>query len=174
MIRLQQNANNELLVTPSDSSPPFEPFMLPSIPLSMHCWLTGLGNEFRKRHNRCIAALLVLHCKQQRWVSPVIPSQTCSPEGSAWTLDLGPERLPPDHRIAGSFQIRMARDLMEAVDTVPEFDGYHIVQSHFNGRSVAYCFLHYGGETGVLPVQQAMEDDWAMALAEAMPRMLLE
>lgn len=177
LIRLVRNAQGELLVTPADSAQPsvsFDPFILPRIPLSLHCWLTGFGNEFRRRHDRCVAALFVLDCRSHGWITPVIPSQTCGRDGAAWTLDLGGHRLPSHHRIGGSFQMRVARDVMEAIETVPDFDGFHIVQTLVAQKSMAYCFLHASGETGVLPAEEAMEDDWAKALAEALWRMTLE
>jgi hypothetical protein len=174
-IRLVRNEQGDLMVTPTNlSDAPFQPFEFPCLPMSLHCWLTGLGAEFRGRHDRCLAALLVLHCQTQRWVSPVIPAQTCGREGSAWTLDLGDQTLAENHRVAGSFQMRQARDLLEAVETVPQIDGLHIVQTLQGQKSFAYCFLHADGETGILPADKALADDWAEALAEAAPRMTLE
>src|SRR4051812_29103773 len=108
----------------------FEPFALPPIPLSMHCWLAGLGAEFRRRHRRCIAALLVLDCAQRRWLPPVLPSQACREEGASWTLDVGDVGpLPPNRRFAGSFQMRVGRDMTDAVSGVPQLDGVHVVQT---------------------------------------------
>jgi hypothetical protein len=177
LIRLQRSERGDLLVnSPDVADPPtaFPSFPFPRLPLSLHCWLTGLGAEFRRRHGRCVAALLVLDCHEARWVSPVLPSQTCGQEGSAWTLDLGGQTLLSGHRIGGSFQMRAAGDVMEAAETVPRFDGLHIVQTLQEHTSMAYCFLHSQGEIAVLPAEEALEDDWAAALAQAAPRMSLE
>ena len=175
LIHLARNDLGELLATPVDlSAPSFPPLEFPRLPLSLHCWLTGLGAEFRRRHDRCLATLLVLDYRMGFWVQPVIPSQSCGEEGSAWTLDWGHQVLPPDHRIAGSFQMRVARDLNEAMETVPQFDGLHIVQTLQGQQSIAYCFLHIDGETSVLPVDQAMEDDWAIALDHAIEWMTFD
>jgi hypothetical protein len=177
LIRLARSESGGLLVTSPDAAgptAPFPSFPFPRLPLSLHCWLTGLGAEFRRRHGRCVAALLVLDCLEARWVPPVLPSQTCGQEGSAWTLDLGGQTLPTHHHIGGSFQMRAATDVMEAAETVPQFDGLHIVQTLQEHASMAYCFLHSQGETAVLPAEEALEDDWAAALAQAAPRMSLE
>jgi hypothetical protein len=177
LIRLQRNERGDLLVTSADATgqmAAFPTFPFPGLPLSLHCWLTGLGSEFRRRHGRCVAALLVLDCAEARWVSPVLPSQTCGQEGSAWTLDLGGQTLMSGHRIGGSFQMRAASDVMEAAETVPQFDGLHIVQTLQEHASMAYCFLHSQGEIAVLPAEEALEDDWAAALAQAALRMSLE
>lgn len=174
LIRLARGDRDELLVTPFDPSVPFVRFEFPRLPLSLHCWLTGLGSEFRRRRGRCLAALLVLDCRGGRWVQPVVPAQSCGADGSAWTLDCGDQELSPDDRIAGSFQMRVARDLTEAMATVPPFDGLHIVQTLQGQRSFAYCFLHAEGEIAILPVEGAMEDDWAIALDEAAAWMTFE
>jgi hypothetical protein len=163
---------NVLPADPTDV--PFAPFPLPRLPLSLHCWLTGLTAEFRRRHGRCLAALLMLDCRAGHWAQPVLPAQTCGADGAAWTLDPGGERVPAHHRVGGSFQMRRAADLIDACQTLPALDGLHIVQTLGGNRTLAYCFRHAGGESTVLTPEEALEDDWALALAEAAGRMIIE
>ena len=177
LIQLQREGQGELIVAGVDGDGPilpFIPFRFPALPLSLHCWLTGLGGEFRRRHDRCLVALLVLHYGDERWVRPIIPAQICGADGAAWTLDLGEQVLGSHHCIGGSFQVRTAVDVMDAVQTVPQLDGLHIVQTLRGQVSMAYCFLHAEGQTSVLSLEQAMEDDWAAAFAAAAARMTFE
>jgi hypothetical protein len=90
-----------------------------------------------------------------------------------WTLDVGAPGLQPGQYFGGSFQLRVARDVLEAIETVPQLDGLHIVQTIKGHLSIAYCFIHADGETAALPVEMVLEDDWATALADATPRMTL-
>jgi hypothetical protein len=175
LIRLDRNQQGDLIVLPAETTTSvFLPFIFPRFPLSLHCWLTGLGAEFRRRHDRCLAALLVLDCNDQRWIPPLIPCQTCGGDGAAWTLELGEQSLATHHRIGGSFQMRQAADLMDAAQTVPSFDGLHVVQTLKEQQTTAYCFLYSDGEAGVLPAEQAFVDDWAEALSEAAGRMSID
>lgn len=70
--------------------------------------------------------------------------------------------------------MRQAADLIDAYQTVPSIDGLHIVQTLSRNQTFACCFRHASGETAVLPAEEALEDDWAMALAEASARMIIE
>lgn len=184
LIRLVRDQGGNLVVTPAEPEealptpsppPPFQPFRFPRLPLSLHCWLTGLGAEFQRRHARCLAALLILHHREARWVRPVLPAQVCGERGASWTLDLGEHRPAAHHCIGGSFQVRTAiDDVFEAAETVPPLDGLHVVQNLKGQTSMAYCFLRAEGVTSVLPAGEAMEDDWDTILAAAGSRMTLE
>lgn len=178
LIHLDRDRNGQLIVLPAPATgsarPPFRPFALPRLPLSLHCWMTGLGAEFQRRYEgRCVAMLLVLDCRDGRWVRPVIPAQTCGREGSAWTMDLGDEPLGPDQHVGGSFQVRQARDVVDATATVPLFDGLHVVETLRGRETMAYLFHRASDETICVPADDAMVDDWAEAMAEAAPRMTL-
>jgi hypothetical protein len=181
LIRLVRHGEGALLVTAlagERADPGFSPFPLPPLPLSQHCWLTGLGAEFLGRHERCLAALLVLDCVERRWVRPVLPAQTCGRDGTCWTLDLGDDGpLPVPRRVAGSFQVRAATDVMDAASSVPHLDGLHIVQAAQaarDGQAVVYCFLHFDGETAVALPESVFADDWEHALREAADRMTFD
>src|SRR4051812_30993528 len=157
LVRLDLQDDGTLLVTSpriASDPAPFRPFTFPLLPLSLHCWLAGLGAEFLGRHQRCLAALLVLDCADRRWVRPLLPAQACGPDGACWTLDLGDDGpLSPGRRVAGSFQVRAAADVMDAASSVPHLDGLHVVQAAKaarDGESVVYCFLHFAGETKVV------------------------
>lgn len=128
LIRLVRNRTNTVHVVPPKrlkprTPPAFPTFRLPRLPLSLHCWMTGLSGEFLARHHRCLAALLVLDCQQQRWLPPVLPAQACGSDGASWTLDLGTDAPWPVHRrIGGSFQARRGVDVIDAAGCVPQFD----------------------------------------------------
>lgn len=164
-----------------DAASAFDPFPLPPLPLSQHCWLTGFAAEFRRRHQRCVAALLILDCRSRRWVRPLVPAQACGRDGACWTLNLGTGPRPPrGGRVAGSFQTRLARGLFEAAATVPPLDGLHVVQAGGGGEGrggedwSVYTFLRLGGQTSVVPPDDLMVDDWDQALAKASGRMRFE
>jgi hypothetical protein len=153
----------------SDPADAFDPFPLPPLPLSQHCWQTGLAAEFGRRHRRCLAALLVLDCRRRRWARPLLPAQACGRDGACWTLDPGGDarRPPPGYRVGGSFQACRAGDLFEAAAAVPPLDGLHVVQADTGRGWAAFAFLRAGGQTTVVPHEHATADDWDQALAEA-------
>jgi hypothetical protein len=156
----------------------FASFQLPRLPLSLHCWLAGLGAEFLRRHQRCLAALLVLDCHERRWLRPIIPAQACAADGACWTLDLGDEGpLSPGRRIGGSFQVRLAGGVMDAATSVPPYDGLHMVQTAEparDGESAIQYFLHRAGQTSVVHAEDVTADDWDQALREASSRMTFD
>lgn len=184
VVRLIHDEQNRLIVAaPSavtgrpDPGPTFDPFPLPPLPLSLHCWLTGLAAEFHRRHRRCLAALLLLDCEQRRWVQPLVPAQACGRDGAAWTLDPGNAPRPHVHRrVAGSFQTRDADDLFDAAGSVPQLDGLHLVQALMGKApiSVVFMFLHAEGETNIVAPDNVMHDDWDEALIEAAGRMTID
>jgi hypothetical protein len=178
LIRLLRGDDGRLVVAPPQAEAAragplrFAPFPLPPLPLSLHSWATALGAEFHRRHQRCLAALLMLDCQTRRWVRPLVPAQACGRDGACWTLDLGDTAVPPARqRVAGSFQTRAACDLFDAAATVPRLDGLHIVQAGGGANWTVYAFLHNEGETSVVPPDDMLVDDWDQALLDAADRL---
>lgn len=160
---------------PTDSpSCSFSPFPFPFFPLSQSCWLTGLAEMFRQRHQRCLAALLVLQLESQQWTTPLLPTQRCSKDGASFRLlPSDYSELAPTCRVAGSFQSARFAGVSDLRALVPPFDGLHLVHCWSgSGFSKSYFLRIAGTLHDVLP-EQVMFDDWRAFLHQYRDRYAL-
>jgi hypothetical protein len=150
---------------PPDSDPiecGFFPFALPAFPLSQSAWLAGLVEDFYKRHDRGLAALLILDTQNQQWVPPILPTQRANAGGASFRLlQQDVDHLIPSCRVAGSFQLSVAPTLDEAYSQVPAFDGLHRI---YGRKTSAHCecywFLRVQGQAQQVLPESVLIDDW--------------
>lgn len=168
-IRLSLNAQNQMIATPAAGNaagqPPLEPFILPPIALGNVVWLSSLTEAMYARHNRCMALWLVLNCRNPRWQRPIIPHQRCGTDGAAWRVEEGDlAELPPDCRVGGSFQMRLASGMEEASGSIPPIDGLHFVMGIEPNARTLYLFLRMDQRIECISHEQIVLNDWHRTL----------
>ncbi len=160
---------------PGSAVPMFEPFGLPQLPKSLTDWLAILGERFRARHGRSIAAVLLLDTDCKQW-SMVVPAQRCDRDASCWSASRKdfPD-FPRNTLLAGSFQSRLLSSGEEPADCPPPHDGLHLVS--IVGRKdeppTVWCFVRAGCRTRLVRAVDLIADDWENVIVQALPRITL-
>ncbi len=175
-IQLSRLAHGEAIVTPTNAAhqPACEPFPLPPMLLSNSIWLTSPTEAMWVRYSRCMAAWLILDCRQRCWAPPIIPRQRCGADGVSWRLksqDLA--ELPSHFCVGGSFQSRVASGLDEASSCVPPLDGLHFVLGIMPQDRTLYTFGRADGICQCIEPTGVVIDDWQTALNVHSDRMEL-
>lgn len=150
---------------PAGTSDAFVPFIIPAHSLSCGRWLVGLAGTMQQRHGRALVALLTLDCHRHTWGPVILPTQSCRADGVSWTLRRDNLQLPPQYRIAGTFQSgRFGGSADEQFARIPRIDGMHCVHD-FDGHHRDLCwYATTNGQTRAIPSASAEYNDWEVLL----------
>jgi hypothetical protein len=157
-------------------APSFAPFDFPRVPKTMTDFLALLGDRFRARHGRCVAAVLLLDAATRQW-SSAIPAQRCARDAACWSASRADfPTFPRGALLAGSFQTRVLSAGESPADCPPPHDGLHFVL--LLGRPggdppTIWCFVRAGGATRRVAAADVVVDDLDATIREALPRLTL-
>lgn len=141
-------------------------FALPPLAVSSVMWMSALAGTFYERNGRCLTLTLMLNLTERSWAQPVIPTQRCSSEGSAWSYRAEDfADLPDGVVIAGSFASTTASDIAGMYALVPEFDGLHVIAGVGADAKTLMGVVTLSGEPLVIEASRIVEDDWVKTLA---------
>ncbi len=153
---------SKLLVSASQGDHP--PTPIPKIPRIHMDWLIHASNHFWLTHQRCLAFVLLFSPKVRMW-SFELPEQTCSAQGSTWSLT-GLPPIPADKVIAGSFQTRGGR--IPAKAAIPSFLGLHFIHYPDHQRTSLQALLQHpeSVDQNLISIdpEHLMQDDYTMIL----------